>query len=220
MTELKIKFNVFENKLAMQVIHQAVELKGSMKEPIEFVASNGIKVSSIVRPGIYGTQRIINLQGEDTLNDDALVYANFNSTEEAESFLAEAQVAIKEYLIFARQYRLTAILGKPGEVIQVGESWIMFIPILNGFVFQLVSSDITKPNENLIEGNDLAVEFTELNEAKITLPLHTETPVQIIIPAKDDEVKKKQLAILSTLSKVMDDEENEPKAYTEVIIES
>lgn len=220
MTELKIKFNVFENKLAMQVIYQAIELKGTVKDPIEFQASNGFVVSSRVRPGIYAQSKVINLQGEDNLNDQSLVYANFNSTKEAEEFLAGAKKAIKEYTTFARQYRLSAILGKPGEVIQVGECWVMFIPIVNGFVFQLVSSDVTTPNDRMKEGSDLKVEFLPNNESIVTLPLKTDDPVQTIINAKESEIKQKQLAILDTLSKLVEETEVEPSSYSELIMES
>lgn len=201
--QLKIKLNVFEKRLAMQIIDQDKNIIGSIAKPIEFKASNGIVLVSSNRPGLYPELKEISLRGQDSSADLDIVYGKFNSTEEAEEFLAKLEVAFNEFIEKINEDKLRRLAKIYNEPIDLGDVVVSFSPINNGFVMELLKSNIKEPKEGLVDYNNLRVEFKD-NKANVYLPFNTEDSFQCLVNKKSinkDNLESHILMVIKTLVK-------------------
>ena len=89
---LKIKFWRIENIILMKILEQGDEIE---RGKFEFEASNGMSLSSRVKPEIDDTE--IFLRGRDISRDARVVSEYFNTSEEAKEQLKAYVEAVKEY---------------------------------------------------------------------------------------------------------------------------
>mgnify|MGYP003084292815 CR=1 FL=1 len=201
MNKLTVKLNVFEKRLVMQVIDQAEELRGSSTNPKEFKASNGIVIVSGTRPGIFPDLKQISLRGENKLNDLDVVYGLFESTDEAKLFMQDINVAMSEYLDNVRRSRNYKLVKNLGESIKLNQCEVLFSPLKNAIVMQLISSNFECGNDHMENSDDLKVDIT--NGIHIALPFNSTDSYQTMISTKgksEDEVKSMILDIIDILN--------------------
>lgn len=181
MSNLKVKLNLFEKRLAFQVIAQSEDITGTLSNPKKFVASNGFEIISSQHPGFsVDSSKSINLRGEETERDLDVAVASFSSNEDALSFYYLAKVALNEFVDSLRVEEVNKLLETQG-VIDLGNCELLVRYIKNGFVIQLLSSCIQKEAPNVHNSDQFGIRVELNGDVQIYLPFHTIDPQQVIV---------------------------------------
>lgn len=206
MNKLKLKFSVFEKRLAMQVIEQSVDITGSLTKALDFKASNGIVITSNSKPGIYPELNQISIRGGNKNSDLDVVYGRFRTTEEAIDFMNRVKSAVAELFDTINEKEINRLSNLVGEVIELPKCKILLNTIQGSYVFQLISSDFDEsPSELVKNGDDLMIGFDPStgDNLKIILPFKAKEPLTSLInitKLSNDQSKKLIQKIIFNLS--------------------
>lgn len=200
MSELKIKFSVYEKRISMQVIEQASDITGTVNRPIDFKASNGIVISSKSRPGLYPSTKEISLRGDNSSADLDIVYGKFNSFEEQQEFLNEVSKALNELFVKISNDKLKSLINYEGKEIRFKNCSILFTRIQGQILIQLLKSNFSKLPKNCAESDQFTINRDTL---EIKIPKNTNVPMICMIQTIDltqDEINNFMIKLFTILS--------------------
>lgn len=201
MSKLKIKFSVYEKRLAMQVIEQASDITGTTNKPIDFKASNGIVISSKSKPGVYPSLNELALRGDNQSADLDIVYGKFESTKDAIDFANKSSEAIQELFNEISEKELIKLTTQSGKEIRFKNCSILFTKVQGSVIVQILKSDFK--SINAINSSNFNVELNGASIKSVSLPYKTETPVIGMINVSDlsdDDIKNVLVDLFKLLS--------------------